>query len=193
MAVHPTASIEPGVSIGRGTAIWDYVHVRYSTRIGAECVIEEKTYIAHDVIVGDRVKIQAFVYVCPGVTIERGAFVGAGSVFTGDRFSPDPEDRAGAPFLREGCTVGAHCAIESGVTIGRFAKVNAGSVVTRDIPDFVHVGGNPAAPVGYVCACGQPLLPETTGLLEGPIERTCTTCSARYEIACASVTQLVLA
>src|SRR5690348_1703789 len=72
VAVHPTAIIEAGVTIGRGTAIWDNVHVRHSTRIGDDCIIGEKSYIAYGVRIGDFVKINAFVYICTAVTIERG-------------------------------------------------------------------------------------------------------------------------
>ena len=86
MAVHPTAIIEPGVSIGRNTSIWDNVHVRHSTAIGSNCIIGEKSYIAYGVAIKDFVKINAFVYVCTGVTIERGVMIAAGVVFTNERF-----------------------------------------------------------------------------------------------------------
>ena len=84
--IHPTAIIEDGVSIGSGTAVWDSVHMRTGARVGRDCIIGEKTYIAPDVVVGDRCKLNVFVYVCTGVTIEDGVMVAANVTFTNDRF-----------------------------------------------------------------------------------------------------------
>jgi UDP-2-acetamido-3-amino-2,3-dideoxy-glucuronate N-acetyltransferase len=203
VAVHSTAIVEPAVVIGRGTAIWDNVHVRHSTRIGDECIIGEKTYIAYGVVIGDRVKINAFVYICTGVTIERGVMISAGTVFTNDRFPrattpdlrrllpSDPDESTLPTLVREGATIGANCTIGCGLTIGRFAMVGMGSVVTHDVPDFILVAGNPARAVGYVCACGLPLVPGVHGLLDGPTEIPCRACNARYTISGKAVVQLM--
>jgi UDP-2-acetamido-3-amino-2,3-dideoxy-glucuronate N-acetyltransferase len=205
MAVHPTAIVEPGVVIGRNTSVWDNVHIRHSTRIGEECIIGEKTYIAYGVNIGDRVKINAFVYICTAVTIERGVMIAAGTIFTNDRFprattpdlihlrSSDPDETTLSTLVREGATIGAQCTVGCGLTIGRFAMVGMGSVVTHDIPDFILVTGNPARAVGYVCACGLPLIPGVHGLLDGPSQIGCNACNARYEIAGRQVVQLAAA
>ncbi len=202
MAVHPTAMIEPGTVIGRGTAIWDNVHVRHSTRIGEDCIIGEKSYIAYAVHIGDRVKINAFVYICTAVSIERGVMISAGTVFTNDRFpratTPDlrkllpsePDESTLPTRVREGATIGANATIGCGLTIGRFAMVGMGSVVTKDVPDFILVAGNPAKAVGYVCACGLPLVPGVHGLLDGPAELACRVCGLRYDVAGTAVVQL---
>lgn len=201
MAIHPSAIIEAGVTIGRGTAIWDNVHVRHSTHIGDECIIGEKSYIAYGVRIGDLVKINAFVYICTGVTIERGVMIAAGTVFTNDRFPraatpdlrhllpSDPDEHTLPTLVREGATIGAQATIGGGLTIGRFAMVGMGSVVTRDVPDFVMVAGNPARPVGYACACGQPLLPSTRGLHFEPTDATCASCGANYNVSGPCVAQ----
>jgi acetyltransferase-like isoleucine patch superfamily enzyme len=201
VAVHPTAIVEPGTVIGRGTAIWDNVHVRHSSRIGEECIIGEKTYIAYGVHIGDRVKINAFVYICTAVTIERGVMIAAHTTFTNDRFPrattpdlrrllpSDPDEHTLPTLVREGATIGANATIGCGLTIGRFAMVGMGSVVTRDVPDFILVAGNPAKAVGYVCACGLPLVPGVHGLIDGPQELQCR-CGARYEVDRADVAQL---
>lgn len=201
MAIHPSAIIEAGVTIGHGTAIWDNVHVRHSTHIGDECIIGEKSYIAYGVRIGDMVKINAFVYICTGVTIERGVMIAAGTVFTNDRFprattpdlhrllSSEPDEHTLPTMVREGATIGAQATIGCGLTIGRFAMVGMGSVVTRDVPDFVIVAGNPARPVGYACSCGQPLLPGVRGLQYEPTEVTCKSCGAHYKISGRSVAQ----
>ncbi len=202
MAVHPTALIEPDVTIGRNTAVWDNVHIRCSTRIGEDCIIGEKTYIAYGVSIADRVKINAFVYICTDVTIERGVMIAAGTVFTNDRFPrattpdlmhllpSDPDEKTLPTRVREGATIGAQSTIGCNLTIGRFAMVGMGSVVTRDVPDYVLVVGNPARAVGYVCACGYPLTGAGPGIVEGPAEVSCHECHARYSIDRLTVKQL---
>ncbi len=94
--VHVTALVERGVEIGPGTAVWDGAHLREGARIGADCIIGEKTYVGTGVCVGNRVKINAFVYLCAGVIIEDGVMLGAGTIFTNDRYP-----RAATPDLRD--------------------------------------------------------------------------------------------
>jgi UDP-2-acetamido-3-amino-2,3-dideoxy-glucuronate N-acetyltransferase len=192
MAVHPSAIIEPGVKIGKNTDIWDNVHVRHSTSIGSDCIIGEKSYVAYGVEIKDRVKINAFVYICTGVTIEQGVMVAAGVVFTNDRFPrattpeldrllpSDPDEHTLPTRVREGATIGAQATIGPGLVIGRFAMVGMGSVVTRDVPDFAIVQGNPARAVGYACACGQPLVP-LVAVAARPAPLRCHACTAEYE------------
>ena len=194
MAVHPTAIIEPGVVIGRGTAIWDNVHVRHSTRIGSECIIGEKSYIAYGVNIGDRVKINAYVYICNGVSIERGVMIAAGTVFTNDRYprattpdfqrlrSSEPDEDTLPTFVREGATIGAQCTVGCGITIGRFAMIGMGSVVTKDVPDYHLVIGNPARTYGYVCECGHPLIGGRDAVEQDHPDLRCEACGSRYAV-----------
>jgi acetyltransferase-like isoleucine patch superfamily enzyme len=194
MAVHPTAIVEAGVAIGRNTAIWDNVHIRHSTSIGDECIVGEKTYIAYGVHIGDRVKINAFVYICTGVTIERGVMIAAGTVFTNDRFprattpdflrlrSSEPDEETLTTVVREGATIGAQSTIGCGLSIGRFAMVGMGSVVTRDVPDFHLVAGNPARLIGAVCACGRVIARGNAMSSVTALIKICSACGARYEI-----------
>jgi UDP-2-acetamido-3-amino-2,3-dideoxy-glucuronate N-acetyltransferase len=197
--IHPTAIIEPGVVLGEGTAVWDNVHIRRDTMIGDDCVIGEKTYIAYGVRIGHRCKLNAFVYVCTAVTIEDGVMVSAGTVFTNDRFpratTPDlkalrpsePDEHTLPTLVREGATIGANCTIGNDLTIGRFAMVGMGSVVTKSVPDFTLVLGNPARPVGVVCRCG-PLI-HRLGDSDEAREVACA-CGLRYRIAGGVVTEL---
>lgn len=191
MAVHPTAIIEPDVIIGKNTAIWDNVHVRHSTRIGADCIIGEKSYIAYDVRIDDKVKINAFVYVCTGVEIERGVMVAAGVIFTNDRhprattagferlLSSEPNEATLNTLVREGATIGAGAVIGPGITIGRYAMIGMGSVVTHDVPDFTIVYGNPAKKVGHACACGE-TLPQDAVASGSSAGIQCFSCGAQY-------------
>jgi acetyltransferase-like isoleucine patch superfamily enzyme len=192
--VHPTAIIEPGVVIGEGSSVWDNVHVRHDARIGTDCIIGEKSYIAYGVIVGDRVKINAFVYICAGVTIETGVMIAAGTIFTNDVFprattpdlrelrSSDPDEHTRPTLVREGVSIGAGAIIGCDLTIGRFAMVGMGSVVTRSVPDFHLVVGNPARAIGVVCRCGQPLLRFAAGAQLPASEATCAECKRAYHV-----------
>jgi len=165
--IHPTAIIEPGVEIGLGTSIWDNVHIRRCTSIGEQCIVGEKTYIAYGVRIGNRVKINAMVYICNAVTIEDGVMISAGTVFTNDRFprattpdlkqlrSSDPDEHTLPTLVRAGATIGAGSTIGNDLVIGRFAMVGMGSLVTKSVPDFHLAVGQPAAMVGCVCRCGQ--------------------------------------
>ncbi len=145
--VHPTAIVEPGVQLGAGTSVWDSVHIRRGAVLGQECIVGEKTYIAYDVRIGNRVKLNAMVYICFGVTIEDGVMVSAGTIFTNDAFprattpdllrlrDSDPDDETRLTIVAEGATIGAGCTIGSDLRIGRFAMVGMGSVVV-----FRHAG-----------------------------------------------------
>src|SRR5207253_4278870 len=193
--IHPTAIIEEGVQIGPGTSIWDHVHIRHSTRIGEQCVVGEKTYIAYDVRIGNRVKINAFVYICNAVTIEDGAMISAGTIFTNDRFpratTPDlrqlrpsePDEHTLPTLVREGATIGAGSTVGNDLVIGRFAMVGMGSLVTKSVSDFHLAIGHPARSVGCVCRCGQLLIRFAEQSL-APVfaEVTCSACGLQYEI-----------
>jgi len=193
--IHPTALIEESVTIGEGTSIWDNVHVRHSTAIGKRCIVGEKTHISYGVRIGDLVKINAMVYICTAVTIENGAMISAGTIFTNDRFpraasadlreprSSEPDEHTLPTLVREGATIGAGSIIGCDLTIGRFAMVGMGSVVTRSIPDFHLVVGNPARSIGVACRCGVPVHRFTGAVTAGPpSDVTCSACGLAYHI-----------
>lgn len=189
--VHDTALVEDGVEIGDGTAIWDNVHIRAPSRIGADCIVGEKSYIAYGVTIADRVKINAFVYICFGVTIGTGVFIGAGTTFTNDRFpracTPDldslltsePTEDTQRTYVREGASIGSGALVGCDLEIGRFAMVGMGALVTRSVPAFHLVVGQPAKSIGYVCRCGAPVL-RFTGKPPSMDPTDCERCGRTY-------------
>ena len=200
--IHPTAIVEPGVEIGPGTSVWDNVHIRGPASIGAQCIVGEKSYIAYGVKIGDRVKINAFVYICTAVTIDDGVMLSAGTTFTNDRLpsatTPDlgalresgPDEHTLTTRVREGVTVGAGAVIGCDLELGRFAMVGMGSVVTRSVPDFHLVVGNPARSIGCVCRCGEPFLRFASGEKPDRDAIQCGECGASYQMRRGVVTEL---
>jgi UDP-3-O-[3-hydroxymyristoyl] glucosamine N-acyltransferase len=200
--VHPTAIIEQRVRIGAGSSIWDNVHIRHSTVIGEECIVGEKSYIAYGVRIGNRVKINAFVYICTAVTIEDGVMISAGTIFTNDRFpratTPDlrqlrpsePDEHTLPTLVRQGATIGAGSVIGNDLVIGRFAMVGMGSLVTKSVPDFHLAIGHPAGSVGCVCRCGHLLLRFSASAERKRRVVPCTACGLRYAIRDRMVTEL---
>jgi len=192
--IHPTAIIEEDVELGRGTTLWDNVHIRHSTRLGDDCIVGEKTYIAYGVEIGNRVKINAMVYICNAVTIEDGVMISAGTIFTNDRFpratTPDlkslrpsePDEHTLPTLVREGATIGAGSTIGNDLVIGRFAMIGMGSLVTKSVPDFHLAIGHPARSIGCVCRCGQMLLHFAEAGAEQPNAITCKTCGLWYSV-----------
>jgi acetyltransferase-like isoleucine patch superfamily enzyme len=200
--IHPTALVEEGVEIGAGTAIWDHVHIRGPARIGRNCIVGGKTYIAYGVEVGDLVKVNANVYICYGVTIERGVMIGAGAIFTNDRFpratTPDlstlrasePDENTLPTRVCEGATIGAGAVLGCDLTIGRFALVGMGSVVTRSVGDFCLAAGNPARTMAYVCRCGAPLLRFPGGHPPDTETMHCDSCQRSFRSVSGNVAEL---
>ena len=193
--VHATALVEDGVTVGPGTSIWDNVHVRGpGTRIGADCIVGEKSYVAYGVRIGDRVKINAMVYICTAVTIETGVMISAGTVFTNDRFPractndlralrpSEPDEHTLPTLVREGATIGAGATIGNDLVIGRFAMVGMGAIVTKGVPDFGLVVGAPARLVGWVCRCGEPFARGPADAIADVPETTCAACGTRWRV-----------
>jgi acetyltransferase-like isoleucine patch superfamily enzyme len=165
--IHPTAEVSPQASIGQGTRIWHQAQVREGAEIGENCIIGKGVYVDTGVRIGQNVKIQNYASLYHGVTIEDGVFVGPHACFINDlhprAINPDgtlktPEDwTLGETRVRRGAALGANATILCGISIGEWAMVGSGSVVTRSVPDYGLVDGNPARLRGFVCPCGHRL------------------------------------
>ncbi|MHB0858699.1 MAG: acyltransferase [Anaerolineae bacterium] len=165
--VHPSSIVETQ-QIGQGTRIWAYSHIMKDVSIGEKCNIGDHCFAESGVTIGNDVTIKNGNVLWEGITLENGVFVGPQVHFTNDLYPRSPrlsqaaERYAGHDWLsttlvREGATLGAGAVIVAGITIGEYAMVGAGAVVTRDVPPYALVIGNPAHTAGWVCQCGQKL------------------------------------
>jgi len=155
--VHPSSFVDEPCSIGAGTKIWHFSHVMSNCRIGDHCNIGQNVVISPEVVIGDNVKIQNNVSVYTGVILENDVFCGPSMVFTNvtnPRSHVTRKNEYKRTLVRQGASLGANSTVVCGVTIGRYAFVGAGSVVTRDVPEYALVYGNPARLRGWMCACG---------------------------------------
>jgi len=167
--IHSTADVSPQAKIGKGTKIWQHCQVREGAEIGKGCILSKGVYIDAGVKIGNNVKIQNGISVYHGVTLEDGVFCGPHCVFTNDKrpraINPDGSLKGGEDWqvsetlVKKGASIGAHATIICGVTIGHWAMIGAGAVVTKTVPDYGLVIGNPARLIGFVCPCGEKLEP----------------------------------
>jgi UDP-2-acetamido-3-amino-2,3-dideoxy-glucuronate N-acetyltransferase len=159
--VHRQAVVEQGAVIGEGTRVWAFAHILKGAIIGAECNICDHTFIEEGVRMGNRVTLKCGVALWKGMLLEDDVFIGPDAVFTNDK-RPRSRKYPGEflkTLLKEGCSIGANSTVLPDLTIGRWAMVGAGAVVTRSVPDYGLVYGNPARLKGWVCRCGARLVP----------------------------------
>jgi len=166
--IHPNALVET-IDIGEGTRIWAFAHVMRDVSIGQNCNIGDHAFLESGVVVGNGVTIKNNAMLWKGVELADYVFVGPGVIFTNDLYPrsprlPDAQDRYLAEkqwlmktFVEEGVTIGANSTIICGILLGRYCTVAAGSVVTKDVPSFSLVAGNPARIIGAVNKEGRVL------------------------------------
>jgi len=158
--VHESAYVDAPCEIGAGTKIWHFSHVMKNCTIGRDCNIGQNVVISPDVTIGSNVKIQNNVSVYTGCILEDDVFCGPSMVFTNvinPRSHVVRKHEYKRTLVKQGATLGANSTIVCGITIGRYAFVGAGAVVTRDVPDYALLYGNPARIQGWMCACGVKL------------------------------------
>lgn len=167
--VNDHAVVDDNVEIGEGTKVWHFAHVQSGARIGKKCVLGQNVNVGNNVTIGNFVKIQNNVSVYEGVTLEDYVFCGPSMVFTNILNPRCKYPQVGSQYyiktlVKEGASLGANSTIVCGNTIGRYAFVGAGSVVTKDVPDYALVVGNPAKIVGWYSEGGNKLLFDDDGI-----------------------------
>ncbi len=178
---HESAYIDDNVEIGEGTKVWHFSHIQSGAKLGKNCVLGQNVNIGNNVAIGNFVKIQNNVSVYEGVILEDYVFCGPSMVFTNITDPRSKYPQVGAKYykktlVKEGASLGANSTIVCGNTIGRYAFVGAGAVVTKDIPDFALVVGNPAKIAGWFSEAGQKLQFDNDGIAH------CEKCNKKYKL-----------
>lgn len=158
--VHPSAIIDDPVRIGNGTKIWHFSHIMSDSTIGENCTIGQNVFIAGKVVVGNNVRIQNNVSLYEGVECEDDVFVGPSVVFTNvinPRSAISRKEEFQKTIVRKGATIGANATIVCGNEIGAHAFIGAGSIVTKPVPPYALIVGNPGRQVGWMSEYGQKL------------------------------------
>jgi len=175
--IHPTALVDEPMEIGEGTKIWHFTHIMSGARIGKNCIIGQNVFIGSGVILGNNIKIQNNVSLYDGVILEDDVFCGPSMVFT-NVFNPRSFISRKKEFRKtvvgKGATIGANATIICGNSIGQYAFIGAGSVVTKEVPDYALVYGNPGRVKGWVCQCAEEI-----AFRSG--KAVCQVCKKRYK------------
>jgi len=174
---HDSSYIDEGVEIGEGTKIWFFNHIQKGAKIGRECSIGQNVNIGSKAIVGNHCKIQNNVSVYDQVILEDYVFCGPSMVFTNvinPRSHISRKSEYKKTLVKEGSTLGANSTILCGITLGKYCFIGAGAVVTKDVPDYSLMVGNPARHKGWMCACGV--------RLPDGIKPKCKVCESQYRV-----------
>lgn len=158
--VHESSYIDNNVTIGKGTKIWHFSNIQSGTIIGQECSFGQNTNIGNNVIIGNNCKIQNNVSIYEGVELEDYVFCGPSMVFTNVKIPRSEFPQRGSEYyqktlIKKSVSIGANATIICGVTVGKYSLIGAGAVVTKDIPDYALVVGNPGKVIGWVNKEGQ--------------------------------------
>jgi len=168
---HETAVIDEGCDIGAGTKIWHFSHIMANCKIGEQCNIGQNVVVSPQVVLGRNVKVQNNVSIYTGVICEDDVFLGPSMVFTNvinPRSAINRKNEYAKTIVKHGASIGANATIVCGHDIGRFAFVGAGAVVTKDVPDYALVVGNPARQTGWISEYGHKLIFDVGGVAVCP-------------------------
>ncbi len=159
-SVHESAFIDPGCKIGKGTKIWHFTHIMTGCLIGDHCNIGQNVVVSSEVVLGNNVKVQNNVSIYTGVICEDDVFLGPSMVFTNvlnPRSQVNRRDQYVNTLVKKGATIGANATIVCGITLGEYCLIGAGAVVTKSVPAYALVMGNPARQTGWISEYGHKL------------------------------------
>ena len=166
---HETAVIDENCQIGEGTKIWHFSHIMTGCVIGTNCNIGQNVVISPEVVLGNNVKVQNNVSVYTGVTCEDDVFLGPSCVFTNvtnPRSAVNRKSQYARTHVGKGATIGANATVVCGHDIGAYAFIGAGAVVTKHVPDYALLVGNPARQLGWMSEYGHRLYFDAEGIAE---------------------------
>lgn len=184
---HPTAVIDDGAQIGAGTKIWHFCHIMPNAIIGERCSFGQNVMVASDVVLGNNVKVQNNVSIYTGVTCEDDVFLGPSMVFTNvvnPRSHVNRRGQYAKTTVKRGASIGANATIVCGHDIGEFAFIGAGTVITKDVPPYALMVGNPGRQVGWMSEYGHRLHFDETGIA------TCQESGEQYQLVNNSVKKI---
>jgi UDP-2-acetamido-3-amino-2,3-dideoxy-glucuronate N-acetyltransferase len=164
---HPTAVIDEGCEIGAGTKIWHFSHIMPKCKIGENCNLGQNVVVSPEVVLGKNVKVQNNVSIYTGVTCEDDVFLGPSMVFTNvinPRSAVNRKNQYAKTLVGKGATIGANATVICGHNIGKYAFIGAGAVVTKDVPDYALIVGNPARQTGWMSEYGHKLSFDEKGI-----------------------------
>ncbi|HOI76261.1 MAG TPA: acyltransferase [Methanofastidiosum sp.] len=178
--IHETAEISKGVIIGKNTKVWHQSQIREGAKVGENCIISKCVYIDFDVKIGNNVKIQNGVSVYHGVEVEDDVFLGPHMTFTNDLYPRafNSNWELVTTLVKKGASIGANATIICGTIIGEYAMVGSGAVVTKNVPAYGLVFGNPAKLKGFVCKCGRKAV--KIGDEKDKVLMECTVCKTTF-------------
>lgn len=184
---HETAVVDNGCTIGKGTKIWHFSHIMSDCTIGEKCNIGQNVVVSPGVVLGTNVKIQNNVSIYTGVTCDDDVFLGPSMVFTNvinPRSAVNRKSEYAKTHVGKGASIGANATIVCGHDIGQFAFIGAGAVVTKNVPDYALVIGNPAKQTGWMSEFGHKLKFDSEGIA------VCAESGEKYELKNGKVTKL---
>jgi UDP-2-acetamido-3-amino-2,3-dideoxy-glucuronate N-acetyltransferase len=170
--IHPTAIIDQGAVIGKGTKVWHFCHLMPKSKIGDNCILGQNVFVDNDVVLGNRVKVQNNVSVYKGVILEDDVFLGPSMVFTNvinPRSFIERKEEFRKTIVRKGATIGANSTILCGIEIGSYAMIGAGAMVVKNVSPYALVVGNPAQQIGWVSVAGITLDFTAEGVATCPV------------------------
>ena len=185
VTIHPSAIVDEGAKIGKGSRVWHFVHVCSGATIGERCSLGQNVFVGNRVTIGNNVKIQNNVSVYDNVTLEDDVFCGPSMVFTNvvnPRSHVSRKHEYQRTLVKRGASIGANATVVCGATLGEYCFIGAGAVVTKDVLPYALMAGVPARRIGWMCQCGEKLESLPAGEARGAAWH-CPVCRARYASA----------